>query len=438
MNHIKKATGMLFLLAIVSISSLAETTAFKSSKCTKPTFILMGKYSVENVFDRLKKNAALIPFGEHNNKTDEKIDPILIFNQVNKRLTSLKTVKYHYSQEFNYPDEGYVAKDEGDIYIEFDKKHDLSGMRFQYRDERGFIIFNNSELFTVNKKTQTIELSHIKSDSDLESKSPLYNSIVTLKNIFPILLKDQGIQKSVTDTLIDKKSFYSLRFFLHNKLINYVGRDFTKVTNELTFSYQIIVDKCTLMPQTILQTTLNSQNLNRTDFSAIETSPALVGESSWFYSNYFDSYKLEDPKVPVVLIKNGEPAPNWELTNYTSDAKETLEQHKGKLVLLEFWIKNCGYCIEAVPKLNAINNDYRNNDFKLLAINTVDNRNNIEVFLAKHPINYTVIYGDNPLINKSYGIAGFPQVVLIAKNGTVLYSGNFDIKTLRQLINKNL
>lgn len=148
--------------------------------------------------------------------------------------------------------------------------------------------------------------------------------------------------------------------------------------------------------------------------------------------------KLEDPKVPVVIIKTGDRAPNWELTNYTSNTKETLAQHKGKLILLEFWIKNCGYCIEAVDKLNALNNDYRNKDFKLLAINTEDNRNNIGVFLAKHPINYTVVYGNDPLINKSYGIAGFPQVVLIAKNGKVLYSGNFDNIILKKLIDKNL
>lgn len=45
-----------------------------------------------------------------------------------------------------------MAKDKGEMYIEFDKEHDLAGMRFQYQDERGFIIFNNSELFSGTKK----------------------------------------------------------------------------------------------------------------------------------------------------------------------------------------------------------------------------------------------------------------------------------------------
>jgi len=276
MNHIKKAIGKLFLFATVSISSFAGTPDFEPSNCIPCT----------------------------SNKTSEMIDPVLIFKQVNERLASLKKVQYHYLKEFNYPEENYVAKSEGDMYIEFDKEHDLAGIRFQYRDERGFIIFNNSELFSGNKKTQTIELSTIKSETNLEGKSPLYNSIITLKNIFPILLKDQTIKKSVIDTLINQKSCYSLRFFLHNKLINYLGTGYATVTKELTFNYQIIVDKNTLMPQTIVQTTVNSQSVNRTDFTAVNTSPSPVSESSWFYSNYFDNYKTRRPESTSCYNQN--------------------------------------------------------------------------------------------------------------------------------------
>ncbi len=217
-----------------------------------------------------------------------------------------------------------------------------------------------------------------------------------------------------------------------------MGTDFSKVTKELTFRYQLIVDKVTLLPLTILQTTVSSQDLNRTDFKNIDTTPAAVAESSWFYSSYLNNSTIEAKKVPVVLIKAGEVAPDWELTNFASNAKETLAQHKGKVILLEFWIKNCSFCIEAVAKLDALNDYYQKKDFKLLAINTEDNRQNVAVFVEKHPVNYSVVYGDDPSINKKYGIAGFPQVVLIAKNGTVLYAGSLDVAVLKQLIDQNL
>ena len=436
-----KNLSILFILLVSSVSAIAQTFNITGTTTgiENGTSLYLRTSSPEKTLDSTKViNDQFKLVGKTNEKVSQMIDPNAIFNQVNEKLASLKTVKYHYLREFNYPSEGYVSKTEGEMYIDFAKENDLAGMRFQYEDAQGFIIFNNSELFNGKKKTQTIAVSTIKAQKNLEGISPLYNSIVTLRNALPLIINDESVQKSITDTLINNKSYHILQFFLQNKLFTYVGSDFSKVTKELTFRYQIIVDKSTLLPLTILQTTVNSQNLNRTDFKEINTSPAVVTESSWFYSSYLNSYTIEAQKVPVVPIKAGEVAPDWELTNFATDEKETLAQHKGKIILLEFWIKNCGYCIEAVPKLNALNDYFGKKDFKILAINTEDSQYNVGVFVDKHPMNYSVVYGDNPSINKKYGVAGFPQVVLIAKNGTVLYSGNLDVEKIKQLINKNL
>ncbi|TCC90151.1 TlpA family protein disulfide reductase [Pedobacter frigiditerrae] len=442
MNNLKQALNTL-LYFVTSLSSFAATTHLN------PNHQLSGKSnqmyvnrwaSIKSPYTANDLKTLFLPLGATAmvNSQYVKSDPILIFQQLSDQLASLKRVKYHYARMFSYPSEDYMAKDEGEMYIEFNKEDDLAGMRFQYDDSRSTVIFNNAELFNGNKKTQTLTLYPIKSATHLEGKSPLYNSIVTLRNILPMVIKDQSIQKSVSDTLINQKRYHQLRFVLHNKLINYMGTDYSKVTKELTFNYTVIVDQSTLLPVTILQTKVNSQDLNRTDFTAIETSPVQVLEKSWFYSNYLDQYTLQAPKVPLVPIKVGTTAPNWELTNYLSATKETLSQHRGKLVLLEFWIKNCGFCIEAVDKLNSLHQTYAKKNFKLLGINTEDNLNNIASFVNKHPVNYSILYGDNPQLNKDYGIAIFPQVVLLAKNGTVLYSGGLDIEKLKVLIDKNL
>jgi len=441
MNKLKTIASILFILFISSISTFAQTLNITGTTTglDDGTWLYPRPSSPDKTLDSIEEmDGKFRLVGKTNDKISQIIDSNAIFNQVNEKLASLKTVKYHYLREFNYPSEGYISKTEGEMYVDFAKENNLAGMKFQYEDSEGFIIFNNSELFNGTKKTQTIAVSTIKAQKNLEGKSPLYNSIVTLRNALPLIIKDENIQKSITDTLINNKRYHVLQFFLQNKLFTYLGSDFSKVTKELTFRYQIIVDKSTMLPLTILQTTVNSQNLNRTDFKEIDTSPAVVKERSWFYSSYLNNYTIEAPKTPIVLIKAGEVAPDWELKNFATNAKETLAQHKGKIILLEFWIKNCGYCIEAVPKLNALNDYYGKKDFKILAINTEDNKYNVGVFVDKHPVNYSVVYGDNPFINKKYGVASFPQVVLIAKNGKVLYSGNLEIETLKQLINKNL
>jgi len=64
------------------------------------------------------------------------------------------------------------------------------------------------------------------------------------------------------------------------------------------------------------------------------------------------------------------------------------------------------------------------------------------VLLSKHlnilHAKYTVMYGDNSEVNKSYGIGAFPQVVLIGKDGKVIYSGGLDVERLESLIKSNM
>ena len=440
MKDFRKTIGVLMIFLAMSPKLAKSATNIRlTTELINRVLTASGKHSLDKIFHEAKITCGgCAQTGNLNGKIQQLIDPSVLFKQVSEKLSGLKTISYQYSREFNYPSEGYVSKTEGKMYIDFAKESDLVGMRFQYQDEQGFVIFNNAELFNAKKKTKTMTVVKIKAQQNLEGRSPLYNSFVTLRNALPLLIKDGSIKKSASDTLINGSSYYLLQFFLHNRLFNYLGNDFSKVTKELTFRYQLIVDKSTMLPVTLLQTTLGSQDLNRTDFKAIDTHPAILQEGSWFYSSYLNEYTIEAVKISLTAIKAGEVAPDWELTNFASDDKVSLAQYRGKVVLLEFWIKNCGFCIEAVPKLNVLNKTYTNGDFKLLAINTEDNRYNVGVFVEKHPVNYSVLYGDDTTINKKYGIGSFPQVVLIAKDGRVLYSGVLDLERLKQLINQSL
>lgn len=360
------------------------------------------------------------------------------FTFTSKQLQLLKVVKYRYKREFNYPSEDYVSKAEGNMYVDFGKENDLVGFRYQYSADSAMSIFNNAEVFDTNLREKTIRVAHHVKATGFEGKSALYNSIITLRNILPVVINDKSITKTVTDTLIKNKTYNLLQFVLHNRLLNYLGTGFSTTTADLTFVYKIITDKNTGLPLTVLQTKVGSTDLNRTDFEAINNHPAPVSEKSWYYSSYLDQYTLTTPGKPVVLIKTGQSAPDWTLTNYATNAVEKLSDSKGKLVLLEFWIKNCGHCIEAVPALNSLNELYNKNGLKIVAINTEDNKTAIASFVTKHAVNYTVAFGADALVNKNYGVAAFPQVVLVDKTGVVIYSGNLDVEKLKPLISQHL
>ncbi|CAM3884626.1 peroxiredoxin [Mucilaginibacter galii] len=306
-------------------------------------------------------------------------DGLAVYNKVSKALNSLKTIQYTYRREFNYPSEGYLSKIEGQMYLDFITDAQLVGFRYQYSHNGEFTTFNGSEIFSNNLEDKTLRIKRNLTPASFEGNSWIYHSMVTLRNALPMVMADNSIVKTVTDTLVSGKRYYNLKFVLPNKLLTYLGTGYSPVTIQRTFVYKILVDPATNLPVTVLQTNTINNDLNRTDFVNATTKTQPPAETSWYSSNYLKDYALAT-EGKHELIKANIPAPDWQLTSAENNAAVNLSQYRGKLVLLEFWIKNCSYCIGAVHKLNAMQQQYPNNKFKILAINMEDYKEMIAVF----------------------------------------------------------
>ncbi|WP_295201685.1 TlpA disulfide reductase family protein [uncultured Chryseobacterium sp.] len=359
-----------------------------------------------------------------------------IFRKLSGKLQSVKTIAYHYTREFTYPAEDYHSKSEGEMYIDFSKENDLAGFRYQYRDATGFSVFNNAELFETSAEDRTIQVKSKVTPADFEGLSPLYNSIITLRNILPAVISDQSIVKQVKDTLIGKKQYYLLNFQTQDRYPDYLGKNFTLTTEKIRFYNTIIVDRKSFLPVSYIQLKKGSRDVNRTDFSRIVLNPAEPKENSWYYSTYLKEYK-ERKRESVKLIDAGQVAPDFNLVRNETGEKVSLQQFRGHPVLLEFWIRNCSYCIKAVPDLNTLNTRYGVSGLKVLAINTMDSQQAIHQFVDRHKVHYDTLNGDAS-VNENYGVSAFPQIILIDKQGIVLYSGDLNISILDAMIGKSL
>jgi len=200
-------------------------------------------------------------------------DDLALFISVAEKIKSLKKISYHYSREFSYPSDNYYSKSEGEMFVDFSIQSDLVGFRFQYWNSATFSIFNNSEIFDGNIKSKTINISNKLKKSSLEGRSPIYNSIITLRNILPLIIEDDSVVKYISDTTIANKSYYLLRFETQNKFPDYLGMGFSTTTEQLRFYQTLIVDKKTLLLLTFLQSKKGSKDLNRTDFIGIKIDP---------------------------------------------------------------------------------------------------------------------------------------------------------------------
>jgi len=361
-----------------------------------------------------------------------------VLKKVSDKLSSLKTLNYTFRRELNYESSGFLSKMQIESFLDFTSADKIIGSRFQFDEPNFIFVFNGSQYFLLNKKNKTIVVKNKPIFDDFESLPGFYDSLVTLKNSLPKIISDKTIPKTISEKSINGKSFYVVEFTLDSKILTLSGNYFL-ITSPRKFTYRLTIDKSNYLPLEMFRVNDVNQDFTRTNFEYKKAKSALPPETSWYYSTYLNEYKPEKPRENK-LINVGQNALDWKLPSLRDDAPVSLGQYKNKVVLVEFWISFCGYCIAAVPKLNFLEEKYKNKDFKLVAINADDTKDIIQKFEKNNQAKFQILYGGKETA-ESYGIDGFPTIVLIDKTGKVIYSGVFEpnkTDKLEELIDKNL
>ncbi|MEE1947126.1 TlpA disulfide reductase family protein [Pedobacter sp. KR3-3] len=361
-----------------------------------------------------------------------------VLNQTNETLHKLKSISYHSYREINNFKDDYFAKNSGDSYFEYDNAMDGKTARFQLGSADALQVYNGTEYFYLNQKNKTIALER-KTAKQLNGLSLLYNSVTSIRLVLPQLLQDASIPKSLADTLIDGKSYYLVKFDLHKKSMEFPN-GFSSFDSEVTKYYKLIIDKKTSLPYMVFDSNSISkdQYYTKTVFTNINISPEIPQTNSWYSSSY-QGYEPEKKEAGNPLAKPGSLLPNWSLPIYDSNASNSLksENLKGKIVLMEFWNKNCRYCMLAFPKMKELQKKY-GKQIAMLSINAYEKKEEVGFFYKREQPAYTMLYEGEKLAN-SLGIYAYPVVILTDKHGKIAYVGEgFDEKQVEKEILKLL
>lgn len=356
-----------------------------------------------------------------------------ILQKMLNQITAIKNISYKYRRELNYPSEGYFRETIADTYLDFTSDNQILGLRFQFSDADSLMIFNGSEIFYLDKKNKTIDVTNKPKRNYIDSVSFLYNSPVTLKNIIPKIIADKTIPRSLMETKINGKDFYVVEFVIDKFGFDLYG-NFHSVKLERKLTYKITVDKNDFMPIEVLQQSGDTDFI-KTNFTNFDYKPSEPTENSWYYSSYTKAYKFREQQKEE-LIKVGVIAPDFQLRMFPSDTHVSLSNFKGQVVLLNFWIYHCGACIASVPKLSALQTKYKDKNFKLITVNIYDSRNLIDQFIKTNKSEFPIAY-NGETVAKQFGVFSYPTAILLDKEGKVIFSGTFDQTKIDELIAKN-
>ena len=126
----------------------------------------------------------------------------------------------------------------------------------------------------------------------------------------------------------------------------------------------------------------------------------------------------EESQAPI-------PALDFTLTDQFGNT-HTLDQYKGKTILLNFWATWCGPCRSEMPDLQTVYEDYGNNEKDLVVLGVAapnlgqeGSAEDITAFLEENGYTYPTLMNEDASLFYSYGISSFPTTFMIDKNGNV-------------------
>jgi len=96
----------------------------------------------------------------------------------------------------------------------------------------------------------------------------------------------------------------------------------------------------------------------------------------------------------------------------------SLDNYKGKVVVIKFWFAACPPCIKEIPQLNKVFKTYEYNPDVVFLGPSLDDVATIRASQARHPFYYDIIPKAQAFADQ-YNVLGYPTHVVINKKGTV-------------------
>ena len=129
---------------------------------------------------------------------------------------------------------------------------------------------------------------------------------------------------------------------------------------------------------------------------------------------------LSKVKPPLALL--GKPVPDFSATDLNGKPI-SLQQYRGKVVLLDFWAVWNSFCIGDILNVKRIYDTYRNQGFEVIGVSLDTDETKLRNYLKENDISWRQIYSgqerQSPLAQQ-YDVKSIPARWLIDRDGTLI------------------
>ena len=174
---------------------------------------------------------------------------------------------------------------------------------------------------------------------------------------------------------------------------------------------------------------------NGEGFEPVKARAKLRGKDYAFCSVKCKVEFLKNPDA-FLVSDEGRPAPAFTLKTLDGRAV-SLDDFRGRVVLLDFWGTFCPPCVAALPQLQALHDRHAARGFAVVGV-TVDDRPAM-VKKATAKITYPIVQA-TPQVWSAYKVNALPSLVLVGRDGRIVkrFGGEADPALMRAEIEKAL
>ena len=111
-------------------------------------------------------------------------------------------------------------------------------------------------------------------------------------------------------------------------------------------------------------------------------------------------------------------APDITLKNLSGEIV-SLEEYRGKPVLLHFWATWCKPCVKELPEIEAAYRDFHDQGFTVLAVDVGEEHDKVQTFVRRLGLTIPVLLDHSSQAARDYNIIGLPVSFFIDKDGMI-------------------
>ena len=113
-------------------------------------------------------------------------------------------------------------------------------------------------------------------------------------------------------------------------------------------------------------------------------------------------------------------APDFTLKSRSGENVK-LSEHRGEVVMINFWASWCAPCRQEMPLLEEMYKKYSDLGFVLLGVNVEEDSSKATELLRDIPVSFPVLYDNKNEVTKLYKVVAMPSTVMVDRDGNMRY-----------------